>query len=371
MLVAVGLGVVLVSAAVQIVCPNLGRNRHLALGEERIPDGEPAQIAQIVAGIERIIRGLYAAPGAPRPAKRDAHAKAHGCATGTVTVERDLPPELAVGLWAEPGRVYPAWVRLSNSNRTPQPDLVSDGRGLAVKLLGVPGEKLGPDEPTATTHDLVFINHPAFFVRDVADYVDFVAAEEADARTRFFVGLRPPWRWRLHEMRMAWAITHHPAVDPLDERYFSMTPYRLGERAVKVRAIPCDGATAAPLGRGDDALAETLRAHLAARAGCFLLQVQLQTDAHAMPVEDATIEWPESLSPFRTVARLELPAGQDPTTPARRERCEHLSFSPWHALPAHRPLGGINRVRRAAYRAISLLRHELNGVAAVEPTTLD
>ena len=44
-----------------------------------------------------------------------------------------------------------------------------------------------------------------------------------------------------------------------------------------------------------------------------------------------------------------------------------LSFTPWHTLAEHRPLGGINRIRRSAYRASSAVRHQLNGVAEKEP----
>jgi hypothetical protein len=48
--------------------------------------------------------------------------------------------------------------------------------------------------------------------------------------------------------------------------------------------------------------------------------------------------------------------------------CEHLSFNPWRCLPEHRPLGGINRARKAIYDGITRRRHELNGVALREPT---
>jgi hypothetical protein len=39
---------------------------------------------------------------------------------------------------------------------------------------------------------------------------------------------------------------------------------------------------------------------------------------------------------------------------------ERLSFTPWHALPQHRPLGAINRIRRVVHDTISNLRSELN-----------
>jgi hypothetical protein len=49
---------------------------------------------------------------------------------------------------------------------------------------------------------------------------------------------------------------------------------------------------------------------------------------------------------------------------------ENLSFTPWHALPDHLPLGSINRVRQRVYDTISIIRHELNGVPRQEPTSL-
>jgi hypothetical protein len=85
-----------------------------------------------------------------------------------------------------------------------------------------------------------------------------------------------------------------------------------------------------------------------------------------MPVEDPTIVWPEDRSPFVPVARLTL-LRQDLDTPERHAFGEALSFTPWHGLDAHRPLGGINRVRRVVYDAISRLRHDLNGQPRVEP----
>ena len=39
------------------------------------------------------------------------------------------------------------------------------------------------------------------------------------------------------------------------------------------------------------------------------------------------------------------------------EFCENLSFTPWRALPEHRPLGGINGTRKKSYLAISQRRH--------------
>jgi hypothetical protein len=96
----------------------------------------------------------------------------------------------------------------------------------------------------------------------------------------------------------------------------------------------------------------------------FLVQLRIDTDA--MPIQDPTVRWKELASPFRKVATIRIPA-QDFTGKPRKDFAEALSFTPWHSLPEHRPLGGINRVRRAVYETISTLRHEANDVPRREP----
>jgi hypothetical protein len=44
----------------------------------------------------------------------------------------------------------------------------------------------------------------------------------------------------------------------------------------------------------------------------------------------------------------------------RNELGESLSYNPWHSLPAHRPLGGINRARKVVYTTMYKLRAERN-----------
>jgi hypothetical protein len=44
-----------------------------------------------------------------------------------------------------------------------------------------------------------------------------------------------------------------------------------------------------------------------------------------------------------------------------------MSFSAWHALAAHRPLGGIMRARQAAYAAAARFRVDYNHRTLAEP----
>ena len=89
-----------------------------------------------------------------------------------------------------------------------------------------------------------------------------------------------------------------------------------------------------------------------------------------MDVEKSTVEWKEEDAPFIKVATITIPR-QTFATPERDQFGENLSFTPWHALPQHRPLGSINRTRRVVYETISKLRHELNGTLRREPSAFD
>jgi hypothetical protein len=73
-----------------------------------------------------------------------------------------------------------------------------------------------------------------------------------------------------------------------------------------------------------------------------------------MPVEDATVEWQEVESPYVPVARIRIP--QQGVAAPDTGACENAAFDPWHSLPEHRPLGSLNRARRAIYPALSELR---------------
>ncbi len=94
---------------------------------------------------------------------------------------------------------------------------------------------------------------------------------------------------------------------------------------------------------------------------------RVQTDPHRMPIEDATVKWPERLSPYVPVAELRL-ARQRFDEPAQLAFADNLSYNPWHSLEAHRPLGNQNRARRRIYLELSRLRQSMNQAPHIEPT---
>jgi hypothetical protein len=74
-----------------------------------------------------------------------------------------------------------------------------------------------------------------------------------------------------------------------------------------------------------------------------------------MPIEDASVEWRERDSPYVRVAEVRIPR-QAIDAPGRVHICERTSFNPWNCLTVHRPLGGMNRVRRTIYEAMQDFR---------------
>ena len=95
--------------------------------------------------------------------------------------------------------------------------------------------------------------------------------------------------------------------------------------------------------------------------------IQLQTDAHRMPIENASVRWPEKLSPYVPAATLRI-AKQKFDSPAQLAFAHHLSYNPWHAIAEHRPLGNQNRARYKIYQELSRLRQSMNKTPHGEPT---
>ena len=86
-----------------------------------------------------------------------------------------------------------------------------------------------------------------------------------------------------------------------------------------------------------------------------------------LAIEDAAVAWPQEDSPFVKVATLRIPQ-QTFDSEAQEKFCENLSFTPWHAIKEHQPLGNVNRGRRRIYQEMAALRLSRRGATVVEPT---
>ncbi|HEV3386324.1 MAG TPA: catalase family protein [Gemmata sp.] len=332
----------------------------LELATEYPPAGEEGYAQQLAEFLRAKVQKDYPT-GITR---RDAHAKHHGCVRAEFIVEPNLPAELRVGVFREP-RTYLAWIRFSNQAGTPKPDLEKDIRGMAIKLMGVEGEKLLEDESSEQTQDFILISHPVFVTRDVAEFYHLIKATTGGILRLGWFFFNPfNMHWRTFRNLMA-SLQRH--ANPLEIRYWSTTPYLFGTRAVKYSTRPqTPQVTAIPVNPSPDFLKEALKQSLVAGEAKFDFMVQFQTDAVRMPIEDPGVLWNEELSQFRKVATIRM-IQQEFDSREQLTFGENISFTPWHSVPEHRPIGGINRARKLVYRIISEFRHQRNRTPRKEP----
>lgn len=339
--------------------PNLG----LAIAEEKVFDWEDDSLQAIIDEMREQMK-LHFQPGAY---ERGGNTKTHGLVRATFTVRDDLPDHLRHGVFAT-ARSYPAYIRFAG----PGPDVPEDIRdvgfgSMSVKLMDVPGPKLLEDEKF--TQDWPAVVTPTFVTPDSRENAKLQYWSTIDEPIWYFLN---PKDMHLMDFIMQ-GLWNETQYNPLGQRYYSCVPYLLGEGQAMLysykplstvhRKIP-----GVPFGRvPPNYLRDNMVRTLRESAVEFDMLVQLQTDPHLMPIEDASIRWPENLSPWIPVARIHIPQ-QEFDTPAQMSFARKLRINPWHSLPEHRPLGNQSRARRRMYAELAAFRQRMNLEEHVEPT---
>jgi hypothetical protein len=342
--------------------------------EERIAD-------EIVATMRREAETLL---DRYRHATRPSHGKSHGLLKGELRVYQGLPDMLSQGLFAS-ARTYPVIARLANVPGDILADSVTTQRGMSLKVLGVEGAEMLPGHEGEVTQDFLLDNGSRFAVPDAAGFLAVIKglAATADRLEAVKEAVSTAARGANAALRAvgldsaALDFFGHPPRHPLADTYYSQAPIRYGDYIAKVSVAPTPETLAATGARpfdpraGFSALRDATVAFFAERGAEFEFRVQLCTDLQRMPVEDASVEWPEEESPHRPVARLSFPP-QDAYGPARRVHFDDaLAFSPAHAMAAHRPLGSLMRARLRTYGPSAAWRGEMNARTIREPRSLD
>ncbi len=211
------------------------------------------------------------------------------------------------------------------------------------------------------------INHPVFFVNDGQRYLSFMQDVNSKSTLR---KLHIPFALGLKGTINALGARNSKISNPLYARYWSMVPYQLGldndRQAVKYSVRNCSTvSTSLPDHPSHNFLKAALQDTLQKQDACMEFLIQPRTSTQ-MQVEDAMTEWKEAEAPFYQVATIRIPK-QSFDTPEQNQFCENLSFTPWHALPEHKPLGAINRLRKIIYENISKVRHDMNSAPRQEP----
>lgn len=315
---------------------------------------------------------------------RSVHAKSHGLLRGELRVLDNLPPQLAQGIFAKPG-TYPLVMRLSTVPGDILDDSVSTPRGMAIKVVGVDGERL-PGSEGDVTQDFVLVNGPAFSAPDAAHFLKSLkllakTTDKAEplkkAVSATMRGVEKAVEATGHKSPTVISLGGQPETNLLGETYYSQVPMLFGQYMAKIAVAPVSPDLAAlanaPLDVNGkpNGLREAVIAHFRERGGEWELRVQLCTDLDTMPIEDASVVWPEDQSPYVAVARITVP----PQAAWNDERAaaidDGLAFSPWHGIAAHRPIGSVMRARKPVYEKLAKTRAQENGRTIGEPRSAD
>ena len=316
-------------------------------------------------------------------AHRAVHAKAHGYVKARFEVLPDLPATLAQGLFAEPA-TYDAIMRFSTTPGDILNDNISVPRGAALKVLDVPGPRLSGSEGD-TTQNYVFGNSPAFQIGTAEGFLKqlkVLAASTGRAEPLKHVVsvLSRNMEAGLHKIGHTSAtlttLAGQAPTHLLGETFFSQGALLHGDYFAKAGIFPVSqkltslSGSDLELSGHPDAIREAVAGYFAENGGEWEFRVQLATSLEDMPVEDAAALWPETESQYVAVARITA-APQDSWSDGARDFVEeHLAFSPWTGLAAHRPLGSVMRARRPAYVAAREYRAEANAAEIAEPTSV-
>jgi catalase len=347
---------------------------------EIIPNDEASKIVDIAKKTMQLQnkRAAVFAEAQDGQKLRGVHPKSHGCVIGDFVINKELDPEFQVGLFSKPGKKYKSLIRFSNASVRLSPDLENGengSRGMAIKIFGVNGKVLVSDKGN-NNQDFLMINTPGFAFPNVQSYQRLTnalleSASGADPSAAF----TPASDWIDEDLvnlkktvEAIGKIKLKTVNNPLEVQYFAAAPSSFGnDRVMKFSAEPCGGekpqkpfsnTTKVSENYLNEALVSTMNQD---KNICIDLKIQVvdieqvkvdraKNDGRGDIIEDATREWDEKEIPFISVAKITIPTSQtmDLSSPIQQE-CKLKSFNPWHSHTEHKPLGGINRLRKPVY----------------------
>ena len=316
------------------------------------PEAERLEFDRLAREIMRVqltVARTASAHGVPHGVDRAFHARSTLALDTAELRFLDLSDDLRAG-FAQPGATYPTVVRFSNAAGTARPDTEQDLRGVALRV------QVSPEE----VHDLLMTNYPVSHARDARQFVEFAKATAGGRAARVLGLLRLVRLFGVHEtvrmLRNVLTARKHHARSVTTETYWSRGAMRWGpELAVRYLLRPVSDVAAAPRPpRGDPHyLANEARNRLLNGPVELELCLQRYVDERSTPIEDTGVAWSERVSPPEPVAVLTLPQCDTGSVDALAQArvIDATAFNPWNTTDEFRPLGNLNRARKAAYDA--------------------
>jgi hypothetical protein len=176
---------------------------------------------------------------------------------------------------------------------------------------------------------------------------------------------------------LAKKIQLQPTRNPLQVQYFGASSYLFGkDRVMKFSAAPSthvkqnDFETVPPESVIDNflhkALTESMDDDSTIEFDFKIIVKEQGFGEENVLIEDTTTTWKkdyiDEIDQYERVAKLIIKPNQDVSSEGAKKQCEDLVFTPWHALKAHQPIGGINRLRRSVYRNSARHRYSRESV---------
>lgn len=276
---------------------------------------------------------------------RALHRKQIMALTGTFEVKDNLPEYARHGMFARPG-TYKSWIRLSNGGPERVSDRRPDVRGFSFKVLGMDGP--GALGMPTQSQDFALINLPAFAFPKSGEFVALVLAlSKGPGAILGHLYQQYGIIGAVKLLKKMAGSFGKPFKGFAVESFYSAAPIACGPYAARVRLVARQN-DAGP--QGDD-LSTDVRLRLAVAPLRYDMQLQFFVNEQQTPIEDASVDWPESVAPYVSVGTLTIPMQQATDNAARElaQQVEDTVFDPWCALIEHRPLGDVMRARKVVY----------------------
>jgi len=336
--------------------------------DDGIPDNEAELINEIVEIFADSTTSLI---NSNSPWLRQAHVKQHACMRATLQITNN-DPDFQSGVFIG-GSTYDVFVRWSNGAGPgfatgftgPRNDAAPDNRAIAIKILGVDGEKMLPQESDAETQDFLFTTSQAAFLVNAVDAQAFFKATAAGTLSQAGYLALHPTTAKLYAVETPAAGL---IADLATGSFYSNVPNRFGQSFAKFMLDPCDGNPSKFTLPATNYYRNRWTKDINSGDICYGLYVQMYEDDATTPLEDGTAVWKTE---WNLLGNLYFESNQSWGSDGQEAFCENLSFNPWHTLPEHEPIGGIQRIRKAVYTTMGQMRAQAGGFPFAEPVGAD
>lgn len=348
---------------------------------EVLEDQDPHKTASLHDTLRKISETTYRQTSFT---PRSVHGKSHGLIYAEMEIYHNLPEHLAQGMFTQP-KTLPLVMRFSTVPGDILKDKQCTPRSLALKIIGVDGERLTGSEE-AITQDFLFVNGSSFLSSSVQQFLSNLRSLSSTPDSTFefkqFLSRIFQATSRLIESLSGASLPADNHDGPketniLGETYFSQDPVLYGDYMAKFALVPIAPALTALTNKpvdltfASDSLRKSVVDFFISNTAEWELCVQLCTDIRSMPIEDSSVIWSPDLSPYLPIARITAKP-QIAWSPYRSQVVdEGMMFSPWHGIKSHRPLGSVMRLRKMTYELSKKQDVAQENRRICEPTNLD